>query len=163
MYLYRLSQMTPLVNGVKSCSIYSQRLSPITVVEKILQYEYFMFHYCSEGFIHHRYSLFLFSFLSNSCTGIQFINCFYNIRCIAGGATNFQSSLISDRVCDNFHGHCVCNNFHTVVNRNPNDSGICASIGSEPRRNSLQPNLNSNVLSFFFFFVLCVCMFVFGS
>ena len=26
--------MTPLVNGVKSCSIYSQRLSPITVVEK---------------------------------------------------------------------------------------------------------------------------------
>ena len=28
--------MTPLVNGVKSYSIYSQRLSPITVVEKNL-------------------------------------------------------------------------------------------------------------------------------
>ena len=32
--------MTPLVNGVKSYSIYTQRLSPITVVKKILQYLY---------------------------------------------------------------------------------------------------------------------------
>ena len=158
--------MTPLVNGVKSYSIYSQRLSPITVVEKNLTVCILYVSLLLRRLYPPQVLLvsFFISLINKNSLELLYgypihsLQLQYPLHC--GWRDKFSVKLEKWRVCDNFHGHCVCNNFLTVVNRNPKDSGICASIGSEPRRNSLQPYLNSNVLSFFF--LLCVCMFVFG-
>ena len=140
------------------CFITSQKFSNYTGIP------YFFFHFANELWTLVRASD---AFVNwNSIRYIAgvfllFLLCLSEVILVSG-TTNSQSSLKSDRVCDSFHGHCVCNNFLTVVT--VTTVVYVLLVGSESR--FYHPTITLLIyysliwirISFFFFFCKCICV-----